>query len=464
MMTRFIPAPAATATLFLIVAGFAQPAAQPGPVWPQWRGATSQGVSTDTSLPLEWSADTNVLWKVPIPGRGYSSPSIWNDHVFLTTSFEGAVVPGAAPAPHTLGGEPFVHPDAEAGDRHHKLVVIALDAPTGKIRWQRTAYEGRVYDARHRKGSYANTTPATDGQFVFAWFGSEGLYAYDFNGTLVWKKSLGGIAAFGMGTGSSPILYENLVIVVCDDDNGERSFIVALDKGTGKEVWRTARQVQASWSSPVIGRADGRDELITSGNEWVIAYDPRTGRELWRCKGTGAWTVASPFVGQGIVVASASHVVKRAVAIRLGGSGDVTGTRQVVWERERGTAYTPSGIAYGDYAYMLTDGGLITCIDIRTGEVKYEGGRPPKSARFWSSLVAYRDRLFLTSEAGDTYVIPAGPTFSIERTNSLDEPVYASLAPAGGRVFIRTHSHLYAIGSTAAPNAHPLSPSTRPTR
>ena len=267
-----------------------------------------------------------------------------------------------------------------------------------------------------------------------------------------------------MGTGSSPILYENLVIVVCDDDNGERSFIVALDKGPGKEVWRTARQVQASWSSPVIGRADGRDELITSGNEWVIAYDPRTGRELWRCKGTGAWTVASPFVGQGIVVASASHVVKRAVAIRLGGSGDVTGTRQVVWERDRGTAYTPSGIAYGDYAYMLTDGGLITCIDIRTGEVKYEGGRPPKSARFWSSLVAYRDRLFLTSEAGDTYVIPAGPTFSIERTNSLDEPVYASLAPAGGRVFIRTHSRLYAIGSTAAPNAHPLSPSTRPTR
>lgn len=446
MKTNSIRASAGLVLLVLLVAGSARPAAQPSPVWPQWRG-DGQGVSTDDTLPLAWSADTNVVWKVPIPGRGYSSPSVWNDHIFLTTSFEGEVLPGAAPAPHVLDGEPFVHPDAEAGDRKHRLDVIALDARTGKIRWQRTAYEGKVFDARHRKGSFANTTPATDGQMVFAWFGSEGLYAYDFDGTLAWKKNLGGIAAFGMGTGSSPVLYEDLVIVVCDDDNGERSFIVALDKKSGKEVWRTARRVQASWSSPVIARAEGRDELITSGNEWIIAYDPRTGRELWRCEGTGAWTVASPFVGQGIVVASASHVVKRAVAVRLGGSGNVTGTDRVVWERNRGTAYTPSGIAYGDYAYMLTDGGLITCIDIRTGEVKYEGGRPPKSSRVWSSLVAFRDRLFLTNEEGDTYVIPAGPTFSIERTNSLNEPVYASLAPAGGRIYIRTHSHLYAIGA-----------------
>ena len=282
------------------------------------------------------------------------------------------------------------------------------------------------------------------------WFGSEGMYAYDFQGALVWKTRLGGIAAFGMGTGSSPVLYDNLVILQCDDDNGERSFIVALDKQTGKEVWRTRRAVQAGWSTPVIASAGTRDELVTSGNEFVIGYDPRTGRELWRAKGTGAWTVASPVVGRGIAVASASHAIKRAVAIRLGGSGDVTGTPQIAWERDRGTAYTPSAVAYGDYVYLLTDGGLVTCIDIRSGEVKYEGGRPPRAARVWSSLVAYNDRIFLTNEDGETHVIRAGPTFEIERTNSIGEPVYASLAPVGGRVYIRTHAHLFAIGSNAS--------------
>jgi outer membrane protein assembly factor BamB len=427
-----------------------QPAAFGTPTWPQWRGPAGQGTSAEAGLPSDWAPDRNVLWKTPVPGRGYSSPIVWNSHLFLTTSFEGSSVPGAAPVSHTLGGEPFVHPDSEAGDRNHTLVVIALDAGTGKVLWERTAYEGTVYDARHGKGSYANTTPATDGKLVYVWFGSEGMYAYDFQGALVWKRNLGGIAAFGMGTGSSPVLYDNLVILQCDDDNGERSFMVALDKETGKEVWRTRRAVQAGWSTPVIASAGTRDELITSGNEFVFGYDPRTGRELWRAKGTGAWTVASPVVGRGIAVASASHAIKRAVAIRLGGSGDVTGTPQIAWERDRGTAYTPSAVAYGDYVYLLTDGGLVTCIDIRSGEVKYEGGRPPRPARVWSSLVAYNDRIFLTNEDGETHVIRAGPTFEIERTNSIGEPVYASLAAVGGRVYIRTHAHLFAIGSSAS--------------
>jgi outer membrane protein assembly factor BamB len=424
----------------------------PTHTWAQWRGPTGQGTTAEAGLPSEWGPEKNVLWKTAIPGRGYSSPVIWGQHVFLTTSFEGPVVPGATPAAHTLEGGPFVHPDSEAGDRKHTLVVMALDAESGKVRWERTAYDGIVFDGRHRRGTFANTTPATDGRLVFAWFGSEGMYAYDLDGTLVWKKNLGGIRGFGMGTGSSPVLYQDLVILQCDDDNGDRSFIVALDKQTGKEVWRTTRAIQASWSTPVIATGAGRDELITSGNEFVMGYDPRTGKELWRAKGTGAWTVASPVVGHGIAVASASHSIKRAVAVRLGGSGDVTSTPRVAWERDRGTAYTPSAIAYGDYVYLLTDAGLITCLDIRTGELKYEGGRPPRPARVWSSLVAYDGRILLTNEDGETHVIRAGPSFAIERTNSIGEPVYASLAPVGGRVYIRTQAHLFAIGST--PRGH----------
>lgn len=420
--------------------------AGPEPVWNQWRGPEGQGISRDANLPTEWSSTTNVLWSTPVPGRGFSSPVVWNDTIFVTTSVEGEVLPDAKTAPHVLGGEPFVHPDAVAGDRRHALKVMAINRTSGKVLWERTAYEGPVFDARHKAGSYANTTPATDGRYVFAWFGSEGLYAYDFNGKLAWKKSFGGIPAFGMGTGSSPVLFEDLLILQCDEDNGEKSFIVALDRRTGREVWRTARQVQGSWTTPVIAKGAGRTELVASGNEFIIGYDPRTGKELWRCKGTGGWTVPTPVAAHGIVVASAAHPLKRAVAIKLGGRGDITGTPQVAWVRDKGTGYTPSSLAYGDYMYLLTDGGLLTCIDIRTGEVKYEGARPSKAARFSGSPIAFDGKILLTSDDGDTYVIAAGPTHEILRTNSLDEPVHASPAAAGGALYFRTATKLYAIG------------------
>jgi outer membrane protein assembly factor BamB len=415
------------------------------PNWSQWRGPDSQGISPETGLPTEWGTGKNIKWKTPIPGRGHSSPIVWGDRIFLTTSFEGDIIPDAKPPKHQLGGEEYVHPDSVAGNRHHTLKVLCLDRRTGKILWDKMAYAGKVYDDRHRKASYASATPATDGRYVYAWFGSEGLYCYDFAGKLVWKKSLGSIATQGMGNGTSPVLYENLVILQCDEDNGEKSFIVALDKRTGKDVWRTPRRVEVSWTTPVIARTPARVELVASGNEYVASYDPATGKELWRCKGTQSWTVPTPLVGQGIVVFSAAHPVKRAVAIRLGGSGDVTGTPQVVWERDKGTGYTPSSILYGDYVYLMTDRGLLTCIDVKTGEVKYEGARVPKPATFSASPVAFEDKILLTSEDGDTFVVKAGPKPEVLATNSLDEPIYASPAIAGGNIFIRSATHLYCI-------------------
>jgi outer membrane protein assembly factor BamB len=434
---------AAILTLGIAAAG----AAEPEPVWNQWRGPAGQGIAADDKLPTEWSTTTNVLWSTPVPGRGFSSPIVWHDTIFMTTSIEGDVVPDVKTAPHVLGGEPFVHPDAVSGDRRHTLKVMALNRTSGKLLWERTAYEGPVFDARHKAGSFANTTPATDGRLVFAWFGSEGLYAYDFSGKLAWKKSFGGIPAFGMGTGSSPVLFEDLLILQCDEDNGGNSFIVALDRRTGKEVWRTARPVQGSWTTPVIATSGTHTELVASGNEFIIGYNPRTGQELWRCKGTGGWTVPTPVAAHGIVVASAAHPLKRAVAIKLGGRGDITDTAQVAWVRDKGTGYTPSSLAYGDFMYLLTDGGLLTCIDIRTGEVKYEGARPSKPARFSGSPIAFGGKILLTSDEGDTYVLAAGPKHEILRTNSLDEPTYASPAAAAGVLYIRTATKLYAIGA-----------------
>jgi outer membrane protein assembly factor BamB len=417
-----------------------------GDNWPQWRGPQGQGISRETGLPQEWSDTTGVLWKTPIPGRGHSSPVVWGDRIFLTTAIEGEVVPGAKAPIHIDEGKEFKHPDASGAEKRHTFKVLALDAQSGKVLWEKTAWEGTPYDDRHKKSSYAAPTPVTDGKRVYAFFGSEGVYAYDFDGRLAWKASVGKIPLVGMGTGTSPVLHGNLVILQCDEDGGTASFMVALHKDTGKEAWRTPRKVQASWATPIVVRAGTRDELIASGNEAVIAYDPATGRELWRMKGVASNAVPSPVAGSGLVVVSAGYPEKIAVAVETGGSGDVTDSPRIRWRYAKGTAYVPSPLLYGDYVYLMTDKGLLTCLDARTGEVQYEGARVPVPATFTASPVAFEGRILIVSEEGDGFLVKAGPVHAVVRTNSLKEPVYASPAVSQGRIFIRGLSHLYAIG------------------
>ncbi|HWP43038.1 MAG TPA: PQQ-binding-like beta-propeller repeat protein, partial [Blastocatellia bacterium] len=287
--------------------------------WPQWRGPDGQGISHDKGVPTVWSATENIKWKTEIAGRGHSSPIVWDKHIFLTTSIEGPVVPGAQAVKHIIGGQEFKHPDWAGSDRKQTLKVVCIDADTGRILWERVAHDGPVYDHRHRRNTYASPTPVTDGQLVYAYFGSEGLYAYDFKGNLAWKVSLGGIATLGMGTGTSPVLYEDLLILQCDEDMGAASFIIALDKKTGKQVWKVARKVQVSWTTPIMVRHANRTELITSGNEFIISYDPRTGKEIWRCEGVRSHAIHTPMVGHGMVFVSSGFPAKRTIAIKLGG-------------------------------------------------------------------------------------------------------------------------------------------------
>lgn len=414
--------------------------------WPQWRGPGSQGVSSEKGLPNEWSSARNVLWKADIPGRGHSSPIVWGDRIFLTTALAGEVVRGAKAVRHVVDGQDFVHPDGVGADRKHTLKVLALDARTGTLLWERTAWEGTPYDTRHKKGSYASLTPVTDGTLVYAYFGSEGLYAYDFDGKPAWKASLGGIATVGVGVGTSPVLYKDLIILQCDEDNGDKSFIAALDKRTGREVWRVPRKVQVSWATPILVNAGGRDELVTSGTELIIAYDPTTGKELWRAKGLESNAVPSPVAGPDVVVLSAGYPAKLAMAIRPGGDGDVSDSARILWKYAKGTAYVPSPILYGEFVYLITDKGLVTCLDAMTGQVKYEGGRVPVPASFMASPVAYEGQILLFSEDGDTYVLKAGPTHEVLRSNALGEPIFATPAVANGRLYIRTLGRLWAIG------------------
>ncbi|MDQ3665592.1 MAG: PQQ-like beta-propeller repeat protein [Acidobacteriota bacterium] len=415
--------------------------------WPQWRGPAGSGVSTEKNLPTEWSATKNIKWKTPIAGRSHSSPIVWGNKIFVTTAIEGAVVPGAKAVKHMMGDKEFLHPDSIGADRKHSFKVICLNATTGRILWEQTAFEGTPYDNRHRKSSFAASTPATDGKYVYAFFGSEGLYAYDMSGKLAWKADLGKLGTVGMGTGTSPILHDHLVLMQCDEENGDASFIVALDKKTGKEVWKTPRKVQVSWATPILVRTVNRAELIASGSEAIVAYDPATGKELWRHKGVESNAIPSPVANNEVVFLSAGYPAKTVMAIRLGATGDLTDSANVAWKHAKGTAYVPSPILYGDYLYLTTDRGILTCLNAKTGEVVYEGGRVPIPATFTASPVAFDGKILLTSEDGDTFMVKAGPKHEILGSNSVSEPVYASPAIADGYIFIRGEKNLYAIGN-----------------
>jgi outer membrane protein assembly factor BamB len=380
-------------------------------------------------------------------GRSHSSPIVWGNRMFPDDRVEGASRAGAQAVKHTVeAAKSFSIRTASA------LITNILSKSSASIairqdRLAATAWEGTPYDNRHRKSSYAASTPATDGKLVYAFFGTEGLYAYDFKGKLAWKADLGKLGTVGMGTGTSPILFNDLVIVQCDEENGEASFIAALDKKTGKEAWRTPRKVQVSWATPLLVRTSTRPELITSGTEAIVGYDPATGKELWRHKGVESNAIPSPVANSEMVFLVAGFPAKIAMAIKLGQSGDLTGTPNVPWTYAKGTAYVPSPILYGDYLYLTTDRGILTCIDAKTGQVKYEGGRIPIPATFTASPVAFEGKILMTSEDGDTFIVKAGPKHEIVGTNSVGEPVYASPAIADGRIFIRGEKNLYCIGT-----------------
>jgi outer membrane protein assembly factor BamB len=411
--------------------------------WPQWRGPGGRGIAAG-SYPDTWSAGEGIVWKTEIPGRGHSSPVVWGDRVFLTTSIEGAHIPGRI-APDHLGFDlqpGYLHPDSVGVDYAHTLVVLAIDAADGTILWERPVHDGPVYDNRHRKNTYASATVVTDGELVYASFESEGLYAFDMDGNLRWEVSFGGMAKAGLGPGTSPILFGDLLILQGDQEMGAGSFIAALDRATGEPVWRNERSNRRSWATPLLVQAGGRTELLASGAEAVIAYDPATGAELWRTDGTRSHPIPSIVAASGLAFATAGSQAKVALAIRTGPGGDED---RVVWRYNKGTAYVPSPILYRGYLYLLSDRGIVTCLDAETGAVVYEGGRVPVPATFTASPVAFDDKILLTSEDGDTFVLRAGPRHEIIRTNSLGEPVYASAALAGGRIYIRGARHLFAI-------------------
>jgi outer membrane protein assembly factor BamB len=431
--------------------------------WPSFRGRNASGVAEGaSSTPVTWNATTglNVLWKAPIEGLAVSSPIVWGNRVFVSTAVSSD--PNAT-FRHGLYGD--VEPSSDVS--LHSWHLVAFDKQTGKVIWDRTAHKGTPKTKRHPKSSQASPTPVTDGRYVVVSFGSEGLYAYDFDGELRWKQDLGVLNAgwfydpdYEWGVGSSPIIWKDLVIVQCDIQT--RSFVAAFHLKTGQPAWRTSRDEIPSWATPTVYEDGRHAELVTQGTHFIRGYDPKTGAELWRLSGNSEVTIPTPIIAKDlIVVTNGYRGVQPIFAIKPGAKGDITlkgeetKSDSIVWSSKRGGPYIPTPVIYGDHLYVCLNNGVLAAYQLRTGERLYQERLGGKGGAFSASPVAADGKIYLASEDGDVFVVKAGPTYELLATNPMGEVLMATPAISDGVLFVRGLKHLYAIGSAPAPRDSP---------
>jgi outer membrane protein assembly factor BamB/dienelactone hydrolase len=421
--------------------------------WPQYRGPQSRGVSTQTNLPDRWSATENVAWKCDLPGRGWSSPIVWKDRVFLTTVINS----GKSEEPKKglyFGGDRPKPPSTI-----HQWQVFCLDLNTGKVLWRRQVHEGKPETSIHLKNSYASETPVTDGERVYFYFGNLGVFCFDFDGKQLWKHVVKPEPTrLGWGTSASPVLYRDRLYIV--NDNEKESYLLALDAKTGKQLWRTARDEKSNWSTPFLWENGKRSEIVTLGSGKVRSYDLE-GNLLWWLKGMSSITIATPYEDNGLLYISSGYVadVSRPIyAVRPGAKGDIslkTGESSnefVVWSLPKAAPYNPTTLIYNDRLYVLLDRGFVSCYQPRDGKAIYSQKRLPNGRAFTSSPWACGGKVFCLDEDGVTFVLQAGDDFKVLHTNTLaeDDMCMATPALAGDRLLIRTAARLYCIAASAA--------------
>lgn len=419
--------------------------------WPSFRGARACGVAEGYATPTEWNVETsqNIKWKTPIPGLAHSSPIVWGDRLFVTS------VVTDEPNPYLRVGLYGASPDhPEKFD--HAYRVYSLDKNSGKILWEKTAYTGIPKVKRHIKGTHGNSTPATDGKHVVAFFGSEGLYCYNFDGELLWKKDLGyldsgapDLPEVQWGFASSPIIHKNRVITQCDVNN--QSFVAVFDVASGKELWRTPRNEGATWGTPTIHEVNGRTQIIVNGYKHIGGYDLDTGKEIWRMAGGGDVPVPTPIVAHDLIFITNAHGRQAPVyAIRTTATGDIslkegeTRNPYIAWARLRIGNYMQTPLVYGDNLYCCRDSGIFAVYDARTGKKRYKK-RLASGVGFTASPVAADGKIYHTSEEGDVFVIKAGSEYELIAKNSLGEIAMATPAISAGTLFFRTQHHVIAI-------------------
>ncbi len=429
--------------VFWPLAGLAQldnGGSNPSQNWPQWRGPLATGVAPNANPPLEWSEEKNIRWKTQLPGSGISTPIVWNDHIFITT----AVPYGDAVEPNSTSA-PGAHDNLPIASRY-KFVVLAVNRRDGKIIWESTVHQELPHQDFHYTGSLVSNSPVTDGKRVYAFFGSRGLYCLNFDGKLLWKKDLGKMQVkHAHGEGSSPALHGETLVINWDHEG--QSFVIALDKRTGRQLWKVARDEVTSWSTPIIVEHRGKAQVIVNGTNRIRGYDLETGAVIWECGGLSQNIVASPVAANGMVFAGSSYEIQAIMGIRLEGArGDITGTGQVVWSRRRGTPYVPSPLLYGDALYFLRHfQGILSRLNARTGEDQNGMFRLNGIRNIYASPVGAAGRVYITDLDGTTLVISHENQPNVLALNRLDDSFSASAAIAGNELFLRGQQTLYCI-------------------
>ena len=421
----------------------AEDALDPLNQWPQWRGPLGCGVAPRGDPPLHWGENQNIRWKISIPGKGHSTPVIWGDRIFITTAipFGETLTPHAA---HSDGAH-----DNEPAVKKYEFVVLAINRQDGAILWRRTVCQQRPHESSHLSGSWASNSPVTDGVQLIASFGSRGVYSLDFSGALLWARDFGGMQIkHGHGEGSSPALYGDTVIINWDHEG--QSFVVALDKRTGKQRWKVDREEVTSWSSPLIVEHDGRPQVIVAATNRVRGYDLRSGQVIWECGGLSGNVVASPVAGDGFVYVGSSYETRVMLAIRLSAAlGDISGSDAVVWKHEHNTPYVPSPLLFDDELYYLKHyQGILTCVRGSTGSVLFGPQRLPGISNVYASPVGAADRVYIVDRDGSTVVLARGAPFRVLARNQLDDSFSASPAIVGRELYLRGEQFLYSIAES----------------
>jgi outer membrane protein assembly factor BamB len=421
--------------------------------WPSFRGPGATGVADGQDLPDKWDLATGdgILWRRPIPGLAHSSPVVWGDRVFVTSAISSR---GNATFKPGLYGDG----DASEDRSRQTWIVYAIDKRTGKIAWERAAAEEEPRNKRHIKSTYASASPATDGRIVVAWFGSQGVFAFDVNGNPLWKVDLGrvdigayDIPSYEWGPASSPIIWKDFVFIQCDTQAD--SFLLALDALTGKTIWKTDREELPSWGTPTVITTAAGEELIANASNYIRAYDPRSGKELWRLGGSSKITAPTPFLANNLVIVASGRAPERPLfAVRPGARGDLTlpkdqaASAGVAWSKQGRGSYMPTPLVYDGILYVLANNGVFDAYEVETGKEIYRQRLEPVGSGFSASPVAADGRIYLTSEDGDIIVIAAGREFKKLGSYSMGELVMATPALSDRAIYVRGVSTLFAIG------------------
>ena len=396
--------------------------------WPRWRGPLDNGMARGTA-PLQWTDTKNVAWKIDVPGRGFSSPVLWGDKLFFTN----AVAVG--------------RPKSEVGVEH-KFTVTALDRRTGKVIWEQVAAVSTPHEGYHaRYGSYASNSPVTDGKLLWTSFGSRGVYCYDLNGKLIWKRDdfKEAKTRLQFGEGTATVLSGDTLLLNFDQEAG-KSNLLALDKSTGKQLWRVEREEVSGWAAPLVVEFEGKKQVVVSASNRVRSYDLTTGKVIWECKGLGLNVIPAPVFSDGIVYVMSGFRDPNLMAIKLGRTGDLTGTDAILWTQNRGTSYTASPVLYNGRLYFVTDSGMISCLDAKTGVPYYHQQRFSKPYSLKSSPIGVNGKLYIATENEDVVVVKMGEKFEVLATNTMpDQSFIATPAVSDGVMYLRSETAIYAI-------------------